>query len=655
MRPADVPLIATAADPVDTDSGPLFVLRRPDLETDSYPSQVFRAAPETVRVSHGWADFGLQRAADAPVWGLLRAEAPGQAPQLHVGEHPGAVRRVSDFHLGVSAFALSADGRTALAVARIPEAGRYGTDPDVGPAAEAPRRIVHSDYLANGLGYLRDRPAQAFRIDLSEPGEELTGLLGGTATAPALALAWPGADVADPQLRPDGTASAIAAVAHGAQTPDLRSTVWLLDEQTARPLDLGDLAVSAHRWIDDTRLAFLASDRSARPTDFVAQLGGLFLHDTATGATVRLTDPDDIDLGGPLRIHDGRAWALLTEDGGVRAVALDLPAGLDGAPCLGRGDLEPLTPADHVVTGFDPTGGRLVWTAETPERTAAVFAAAAAGSADTKPAARQHWAATAPTDIAMPRRLVAQGAGGEVHGWLAVPPGEGPFPVILNIHGGPFAQYTHALFDETQVLTGAGYAVVYANPRGSAGRGRAWGKAVQGDFAEPAAADVLAVLDAALDADERLDRARLGVQGGSYGGYLTAMVIGSDHRFRAAIIERGYLVPHSFTGTSDIGTYFSEEYTGADPARIRAQSPLRAIKGTRTPALVMHSEQDLRCPLEQGQQMYLALQRAGVETEMLVFPGENHELSRSGRPRHRVQRFEAILQWWRRFLPADRG
>src|SRR5690606_22490191 len=150
--------------------------------------------------------------------------------------------------------------------------------------------------------------------------------------------------------------------------------------------------------------------------------------------------------------------------------------------------------------------------------------------------------------------------------------------------------------------------------------------------------------------DPSLDRSRLGIQGGSYGGYLTAMTIAADHRFRAAIVERGYLDPDSFVGTSDIGRFFTEEYTSRSREAIAAQSPLAHAPQVGTPTLVMHSELDLRCPLEQAQQYYAALQRVGVDTEMLIFPGENHELSRAGQPRHRRQRFEAILDWWDRRL-----
>ncbi|MGM0386703.1 MAG: alpha/beta hydrolase family protein, partial [Actinomycetota bacterium] len=238
-----------------------------------------------------------------------------------------------------------------------------------------------------------------------------------------------------------------------------------------------------------------------------------------------------------------------------------------------------------------------------------------------------------------------------VHGWVYLPEGDGPHPVLLNIHGGPYAQYGWGWFDEAQVYAAAGYAVVQCNPRGSAGYGREHGLAIRHAMGTADRTDVLAFLDGAV-AEFGLDGARVGILGGSYGGYLTAWTIAHDHRFAAAIVERGYLDPVNFVGTSDIGWFFSDAYTGSDPERIAAQSPMAHVGAVRTPTLVLHSEQDLRCPLEQAQRYFAALLRGGVEAEMLVFPGENHELSRSGSPWHRKQRFDAILEWWGRHLPV---
>jgi dipeptidyl aminopeptidase/acylaminoacyl peptidase len=226
--------------------------------------------------------------------------------------------------------------------------------------------------------------------------------------------------------------------------------------------------------------------------------------------------------------------------------------------------------------------------------------------------------------------------------------------VLLTVHGGPFTQYGWTLFDETQVYVSAGYAVVQCNPRGSSGYGSAHGRAIQGAWGERDVADVLAFLDAALE-DPALDADRVGIMGGSYGGYLTTLLIGRTTRFAAAISERAMTDPVSFVGSSDIGWFFPDVYLGTEPERVAAQSPLAAAGKITTPTLVIHSEEDWRCPLEQGARLYVELKRRGVPTELLLFPGEGHELSRSGRPRHRLARFEHILRWWARWLPTPQN
>jgi dipeptidyl aminopeptidase/acylaminoacyl peptidase len=251
----------------------------------------------------------------------------------------------------------------------------------------------------------------------------------------------------------------------------------------------------------------------------------------------------------------------------------------------------------------------------------------------------------------MSERTAAAPDGYPVHGWVTTPSGPGPHPVLLTVHGGPFSQYGWSLFDETQVYVSAGYAVVQCNPRGSSGYGSAHGRVIQGAWGGLDAADVLAFLDAALE-DPALDADRVGIMGGSYGGYLTALLLGRTTRFTAAISERAFTDPGSFVGSSDIGWFFPDVYLGTEPDRIAAQSALASAGAITTPTLVIHSEEDWRCPVEQGARLYVELKRRGVPTELLLFPGEGHELSRSGRPRHRLARFEHILRWWARWLPT---
>ena len=145
-----------------------------------------------------------------------------------------------------------------------------------------------------------------------------------------------------------------------------------------------------------------------------------------------------------------------------------------------------------------------------------------------------------------------------------------------------------------------------------------------------------------------------GVMGGSYGGFMTSWLCShAPDRFTAAISERAVNAWDSFAGSSDIGYYFAAAYVGDDRESQWRASPLAYADDIDVPLLIIHSEQDWRCPVEQGQRLFVALKSRGAEVEMLLFPGEGHELSRSGRPRHRRQRFDAILDWWARYLPVE--
>ncbi len=249
--------------------------------------------------------------------------------------------------------------------------------------------------------------------------------------------------------------------------------------------------------------------------------------------------------------------------------------------------------------------------------------------------------------------------GWEIDAWVYLPPGSEPVPTLLNIHGGPASQYGFGFFDEFQVYVGAGFGVIACNPRGSAGKGREFLTAVVGDgWGRVDLADVLAVVEAAVERFPRIDPERLGVMGGSYGGFLTAWVTAHDTRFRSAVVERALLSFPSFWGTSDIGPTFTPNYTEADypdgwPVWFE-HSPIAHAHRVRTPTLILHSENDFRSPIEQAEQYFVALLRNGTPVEFLRFPEEGHEMSRSGKPRHRRERFEAIIDWHRRHLTADR-
>ncbi len=245
--------------------------------------------------------------------------------------------------------------------------------------------------------------------------------------------------------------------------------------------------------------------------------------------------------------------------------------------------------------------------------------------------------------------------GHEIDAWVYLPQGDGPVPLLLNIHGGPAGQYGFGFFDEFQVYAAAGFGVVACNPRGSSGRGKEWLRAVTGDgWGVVDLADVQAVVEEALRRHPRLDENRKGVMGGSYGGFLTAWLLGHDQSFRSAVVERALIDWTSLVGTSDIASSFPRFYLDATmPSgheRLWEVSPLRLAGGITTPTLIIHSEADYRCPIEQAQQLFFVLMQHDVESALVTFPDEGHEMSRSGSPRHRRERFELILDWHRRHL-----
>jgi dipeptidyl aminopeptidase/acylaminoacyl peptidase len=236
------------------------------------------------------------------------------------------------------------------------------------------------------------------------------------------------------------------------------------------------------------------------------------------------------------------------------------------------------------------------------------------------------------------------------------------YPTLLHIHGGPFTQYGNKLFDEFQVAAGAGYAVVYCNPRGSSGYGERWGRAVRGPNAavEPGSGwgsvdydDVMAAVDAAVKQFDFVDGDRLGVLGGSYGGYMTSWIVSHNKRFKAAVSERSANNLALMEGNSDIATAFFG-YHGKSVVDDRdeyvRQSPTTYLDKITTPLLILHSDDDLRCPIAQAEELFAGLRWLGRDVEMVRFPGESHEMSRSGAPRHRQQRFEIILEWFDRYL-----
>ena len=228
------------------------------------------------------------------------------------------------------------------------------------------------------------------------------------------------------------------------------------------------------------------------------------------------------------------------------------------------------------------------------------------------------------------------------------------YPLIVEVHGGPHMMYSNAFMHEFQVLTAKGYGVLYINPRGSHGYGQAFVDAVRGDYGGGDYHDIMDATNFAINHFDWIDEDRLGVTGGSYGGFMTNWIVGHTNKFKAAATQRSISNWVSFYGVSDIGYFFTEweHKTNKldDIDKLWEISPLRYVNNIETPLLILHSEKDYRCPIEQGEQLYVALKHQDKPTRFVRFPESNHELSRNGDPALRISRLNEIIEWFDTYI-----
>lgn len=260
-------------------------------------------------------------------------------------------------------------------------------------------------------------------------------------------------------------------------------------------------------------------------------------------------------------------------------------------------------------------------------------------------------------NLTTPEALTVKTAEGvEIDGWVMRPVDfdeNKKYPGILNIHGGPKTVYGENFFHEMQYWASEGYVVFFSNPRGGDGKGNEFSD-IRGKYGTIDYEDLMKFTDEVLERYPFIDENRLGVTGGSYGGFMTNWIIGHTHRFRAAASQRSISNWISKFNTTDIGYFFVEDQNQTNPwadhEKLWEQSPLKYADKVKTPTLFIHAEEDYRCWVVEGMQMFTALKYHGVEARMCIFRGENHELSRSGKPKHRVRRLKEITGWFDQYL-----
>jgi dipeptidyl aminopeptidase/acylaminoacyl peptidase len=359
----------------------------------------------------------------------------------------------------------------------------------------------------------------------------------------------------------------------------------------------------------------------------------------------------------PVWAPDGSIVAAVEDRGNTHLYRVSLDEGSTPQPVLigdlnitgySAGDLHGSNVIAYTATKRDQPAELYVYV---DGQTTQLTTVSAAFLAKTKPRPGEHF--LAPSD------------GHEVDAWIFRPRDFDPakkYPTLLNIHGGPFTQFGNYHFDEFQMQAEAGFVVLCSNPRGGSGRDNDWASAILGPKHKVSGTgwggadydDCIAVVDAALDQFDFIDPDRLGVLGGSYGGYMTSWIVTHTDRFAAACSERAVNNMVSLEYNSDIAGMFSSEVGVRfvdDAEEFRRMSPITYVKDLNTPLLIVHSEEDLRCPTDQATQLFVACQLLEKpDVEYWLFPGETHELSRSGSPLHRKQRAEIILEFFDRHL-----
>ncbi len=551
------------------------------------------------------------------------------------GGEPTRLTSLSD---GVEEFVWSPDGRSIAAVSKV-RAGEHDSDTDV--------RVIRTPrYRFDGEGFLDDKYRQIFGIDAT--------------TGVARQLTDGRFEHQHPAWSPTGHEIAFDSNREpGWEMSPYRDiyAVRVAGKSIRRVTD-GSGKWSSPTWSPDG--AILACYGTRRVMSDSARTE-LFTVPAGSGVPASLTDHIDRNLRdgatadlvtfpsrSPLWDANGQAISLVfSEQGQVHLARVSVP----------DGEMQELTSGRRRVGAIALVpGGGYVYMANTATTPPEIFACDENGRNERQ--LTQHNAAWL-DDVQISEQesfWVESADGRKVHGWIMKPIGfeEGTkYPLVLEIHGGPFGMYGETMMHEFQLLAARGYVVLATNPRGSTGYGDDWAGQLFRGWGKNDFPDVMAAIDWTI-AQGYVDETRMGVTGGSYGGFMTNWVISHTERFAAAVTGRCVSNMYSTFGTDDIFFASAEQTIGAlpweDPDIYWELSPITYVDNIETPLLIEHQEHDYRCPIEQAEQLYTALKRRGKTVEMVRFPDESHGMSRTGQPKHRIERLRYIMDWFDRYL-----
>lgn len=563
--------------------------------------------------------------------------APGETAKAQIYLLPmngGEPKRLTNLKNGVNSFQWAPDGSRFVVVSRsgpsdaIPEANRKS---DV-------RHYTTISYKFNDTGWFNDTRQHLWVVD-AKTGKDQQITSGQD---------W---DDTDPQWSPDGTRIAFVSDRSGKAYEDSRNTdIWVVPATGGDLIKISDHAEADNqpRWSPDGReIAFAGQEaRRQHPKLFIASARG--------GSPSRLA-VEGMDL-----IPTELTWS---RDG----KSLEFVAGVKGETHLFRVNLAnrslaAVTKGERAIRSYDASRtGQMVYVADDFQHLDDLYAADRDGNNE-RPLTSVNAALWSQLDLAPVERVRYESVDGlPIDGFLVKPVGWEPgkkYPLILSIHGGPAGMYGVDWFHEFQVYAGKGWAVFYCNPRGSTGYGEKFERGIVNNWGKNDYADVMQGVDVALKRYSWLDGEKMGVTGGSYGGFLTNWIVGHTNRFKAAVTLRSVVNFISDEGTRDGAYGHKDDFDGDLFEKFDAYwdaSPLKYASQVKTPILILHSDNDYRVPLEQGEQWYRALKHFGATTELVIFPRENHNLTRTGEPKHLVESLNWQLYWFARYLIGDKN
>jgi dipeptidyl aminopeptidase/acylaminoacyl peptidase len=564
----------------------------------------------------------------------------------------GEARQLTTMQHGASNPVWSPDSKQIVFNAAVGPADEENEDGKTLPKVRVIDRLW---YRLDGVGFIHERRNHLFLIDVA--GGEPQQLTDGD---------W---DDTDPAWSPDGMR--IAFVSSRAEDR------WRLPSPDVYTLTIRDGEAGHLQCLTDGSLA--CSVPSWSPGGHtIAFLGGLKLHagghvdlyiipaDSGQGLAVCLTqnfegtfqDWTNSDIGdehlspAPAWSAEGRRlYALSSHRGASRVFEIAIS---------GAGTKPPIITPGEVHTrdfSIDQTASNMALLIASPTRVQEIFVRSTATGSELRQLTAFNEALLSELVLSTPEYMPYTGADSwPMDGWIMKPSGFDPsrrYPLIVEIHGGPATQYGYGFFHEMQLLTAAGYVVLYTNPRGSCGYGREFSLAVRGAWGEKDSLDIMAGVDALVQ-QGFIDEQRMGVTGGSYGGFMTNWLIGHIDRFKAAVTDRSVTNLASDFGSCDFGWTFADDELDTTPwedlDRYMRMSPITYVKNIHTPLLILHSEQDLRCSVEQAEQLFASLKYLGREVLYVRFEGQSHGLSRGGHPKLRLERLRHILGWFEKYM-----